>query len=1008
MKYPKRLIEVDLPIKAISAHARREKSIRHGHLSTLHIWWARRPLAACRAVICASLWPDPDDDLCPPEFQERAAKALCGFAAKVRSQKHLGDLCQVSGKRWQRTEEPSLNGEVRCAWELRYALLEFIADFANWDASNVPEFLDTARTITQAAHEALGGASGTRPLVIDPFAGGGSMPLEALRVGADTFASDLNPVAVLLNKVMLEHIPQFGHHLAENVRKWGKWLKQEAERKIGDCYPRDADGATPIAYLWARTIKCEGPGCGAEIPLVRSLVISKRSKKNIGIKLSKTESPGEIAVELIENSEMGRIGSGTSRGGAATCPLCQHTTAVERVRLQLAGRSGGASDARLLLVVMDRVSGPGRAYRLPTSNDLQTLRSVPDLLKEISMRSGDPFTVPNEPLNHLRGFFNVVLYGMTKWGDLFAPRQQLALLTFWGLLRDRLPVELADAGHSGSEVSAIVSTLACALGRATNAWSSVCRWNPGGEKVEGTFARQALPMLWDFAEANPFSDSTGNWDGAIDWVADVCDANASVAGMSAQAVRSSATSHPLPTDSADLLATDPPYYDAVPYADLSDYFYVWHRRALGRVHPDLFGDSLTPKEDECVVLAHRAAMYRNKNNEFFEDRITKALGEARRVVRPSGCGVVVFANKSTAGWEAMLAGLIGSGWVITGSWPIDTERAVRLRAHDSAALASSIHIVCRPRENPDGSLRMDDIGDWRDVLTELPKRIHEWMPRLAREGVVGADAIFACLGPALEIFSQYSSVEDAAGNEIKLKMYLEKVWETVAKEALSVIFSGADAVGFEPDARLTAMWLWTLFSAASAAANGAGSDEDDVEDDEDTKKAKPKVKGFSLEYDAARKIAQGLGADLEIMSALVEVKGETARLLAVDERRKALFGRADASSADIKTKAAKKKGQLGLGFKGDPDEEPSSDVTFGVGAGPVQPGQTVLDRVHQAMILFGANQGATLKRFLVEQQVGQDNRFWSLADHLSKLYPASSSEKRLVDGVLARKKGLGF
>ncbi|MSR58273.1 MAG: DUF1156 domain-containing protein [Planctomycetaceae bacterium] len=287
--YPKRLIEVDLPIARISAHARREKSIRHGHISTLHIWWARRPLAACRAVICAALWPDPADPLCPPAFREAAVVALTAFAKRVNpdllteeSRQLQETLSDESRGRWEALAAGTLTldlADETTGFMLRMCLLDFIADFANWDNSTVPAYLETSRALTQAAHEALGGAPGTRPLVVDPFAGGGSIPLEALRVGADAFASDLNPVPVLLNKVVLEYIPKYGKRLAEEVRKWGKWIKREAEKELAEFYPKDPDGATPIAYLWARTVLSEEPiadRAPVEIPLLRTMWLSKR------------------------------------------------------------------------------------------------------------------------------------------------------------------------------------------------------------------------------------------------------------------------------------------------------------------------------------------------------------------------------------------------------------------------------------------------------------------------------------------------------------------------------------------------------------------------------------------------------------------------------------------------------------------------------------------------------------------------------------------------------------
>jgi hypothetical protein len=357
----------------------------------------------------------------------------------------------------------------------------------------------------------------------------------------------------------------------------------------------------------------------------------------------------------------------------------------------------------------------------------------------------------------------------------------------------------------------------------------------------------------------------------------------------------------------------------------------------------------------------------------------------------------------------MLSALINSGWIITSSWPIDTEMTSRLRARNSAVLASSIHLACRPRENPDGTLRTKEIGDWRDVLSQLPTRIHEWMPHLAVEGIVGADSIFACLGPALEIFSRYSRVEKSNGDVVPLREYLEHVWAAVSNEALSMIFKDADAAGLEPDARLTAMWLWTL-STASPAANGNGSAAEDAEEEsgeDDEEQAKPsQTGGFVLEFDAARKIAQGLGIHLEKSPSVVEVKGDKARLLPVAERTKYLFGREAVDAPASKKKPKKKDIQLSL-FEALQEADAAESADKHELKAP-KPGSTVLDRVHQAMILFAAGRGEALKRFLVEEGIGQDIRFWKLAQSLSALYPSGIDEKRWIDGVLARKKSLGL
>lgn len=496
-------------------------------------------------------------------------------------------------------------------------------------------------------------------------------------------------------------------------------------------------------------------------------------------------------------------------------------------------------------------------------------------------------------------------------------------------------------------------------------------------------------MRPDFAEANPLMPKlVGGFEYALGQVLAVLEREAGQLPHGGTVQQASATTIPLPDDSLAYLITDPPYYAAVPYSDLSDFCYVWLKRMLREVHPDLFRTELTPKEDELVAYYVQPTERPKKDAEFFEAGMAKALADARRVLKPDGVGVIIFAHKGTAGWEALLNALVSAGWTVTASWPIDTERAARMRAKNSAVLGSSVHLVCRPRENADGSLRADEVGDWRDVLAELPKRIQEWMPKLTAEGIVGADAIFACLGPALEIFSRYSRVEKASGEEVSLRDYLEQVWAAVAQEALRMLFEGADTSAFEEDARLTAMWLWTL----KTAENGNGKDENEEA---------VSSGGYALEYDAARKIAQGLGAHLDALSSLVAVKGDEARLLPVDERSSFLFGKDKAPATGRK----KRRKQRSL-FE-EMDEAEAAEGGWGEGGAP-RPGQTTLDRVHQAMLLFASGRSAAMRRFLVEEGAGRDSRFWTLAQALSALYPSNTQEKRWVDGVLARKKSLGF
>jgi adenine-specific DNA methylase len=1036
---PKRLIEVDLPIRRISEHARRENTVRHGHFKTLHMWWARRPLAACRAVICASLWPDPVDVNCPAAFRTVAAEQLHRWA-RDQMTLHTADSAPTFSE-VRSVAAPSVLVEQHDL--LRRALFDFLADFADWDRATQPDFLATARALVQSAHESLGGAPGTHPRVFDPFAGGGSIPLEALRVGADSYASDLNPVAVLLNRMVLDSIPRHGAKLADAIREAGERIKIRATEELTSYYPRDADGSTPITYLWARTVLSEAPdstgeGIPVEIPLIRGFWLSKKSGRFLALRWVRNTS-GDVQTEIVTVT----YADGTTRKvhrplleifqpktaadlpqpavqrGSATCPVTGHTTPVKSVRAQLKARRGGGDDARLLAVATLHQSSSGRRYRLPTFADEKAVtdaRAQAIVLR--SQRVDGLSEIPDEKLD-VRGIRHTwaMIYGMTVWGDLFSSRQIVAITTFRRLIAEESE---RIAKEESPEFSAALRTgLAFALSKLTDLANALCPWEPNAECPRHLFSRQAVPFVWDFAEGIPIGDSSGSWSICVDRTADTVAATAFPTVSDGQAIRCSATAHWLPDDSAQLFFTDPPYYDAVPYAYLSDFFYVWLRRCLGAIDPELVRLDVVPKDEEIVVDRPHELSNSTHDIAFYERELCRAFAEARRVLAHNGIGSIVFASKTTASWEAILGAVINAGWVITASWPIDTEMESRVSAQGQARLASSVHLVVRPRESVNGMSGANDVGDWRDVLQELPRCIHEWMPRLAKEGVVGADAIFACIGPALEIFSRYSRVEKASGEQITLREYLEHVWAAISKEALSTIIADADLSGFEADARLTAMWLWTLSTARQskdlsskvnvALNDDANDDEDNSDDDDDSnaKSAKKKVVGFGLDYDASRKIAQGLGASLESLANLVEVDGDKARLLPVSERTAYLFGKEQAAAPEPAKRGKAKAKQMNLfaelaGTDGSAMETAWEEKTVS------KPGATVLDRVHQSMILFATGRGDALKRFLVDDGIGQEANFWKLAQALSALYPATAQEKRWVDGVLARKKGLGL
>ncbi len=978
----KRLAEVDFPIAEVSKQAVREKKWpKEGHPSRLHQWWARRPLASSRAILMALLLPDPCDPLCPENFKNEARYILRNMNGRPQG--------------WDKA--------VKSDAGLRRIILEFVADFANWNNSTKRTYLIVSRALVKAAH------GDEFPLVADPFSGGGSIPLEALRLGCETFASDLNPVACLILKVMLEDIPQHGAELSEELRKAGEKIKSAAERELADLYPVDSDGAIPMAYLWARTVLCESPKCGAEIPLMRSFWLSRKAKRKRALRYYTERSSNatpRVEFAVFEPESDKDVPAASVVRAKATCLCCNAVLSPERVREQLAAHKGGADvifdeegqrigGARIIAVVTLRPEQKGRFYRLPTDEDYTAVREA----QERVARSLDDWErsgkqglcpVPDESLPPIGTLgFRVQRYGMFQWGDLFTARQKVALVEFGKRL---------DANPLSFESKQIL--LALLLGKMADGNNSLARWESGAENPVNLFSRQAIPLVWDFCESTPGSNARGVFLSSLNSACKVIE-NLQVEA-SAQVQQADATNHPLPDQSVGIWFTDPPYYDAVPYSDLSDFFLVWLKRTLSTHHllqdPFNTDNPLSPKTGEIVQDETKRSNGQPKDRRWFEESMSQAFAEGRRIIQEDGVGSVVFAHKTTEGWEALLSGMIRGGWAITGSWPIATESPVRQRARESAALATSVHLICRPR--PKDAM----VGDWADVLRELPKRVRSWMERLQGEGIRGADLVFACIGPALEIFSRYSTVETAEGREIPLAEYLKKVWEVVGRTALEQILgmagshSGDSLTGaLEEDARLTALFLWTLQSTKASSDNG--------EEGKAEIHGKTKAKGFSLPYDVVRRFAQPMGIDLDTWSGnIISQQKGIVRLLPVTERTQDLFGEDGAGSAaewiqidsqgDIQgelfaeqvTERTSKKPRKRKRILGDDAEFESNNVT-------------ALDRVHAAM-LFQASGHADALRKLIEAERSRGPEFLRLANALSALYPRGSQEKRLLDAML--------
>ena len=989
----KRLAEVDFPIAEVSRHAAREKSVHKGHPKTLHLWWARRPLASSRAVLLALLLPDPCDDQCPVEFR-----------------KAIRPLLQAIG---------CDKGETDA--ELRAGLLKFIADFANWDLAASDGYVEVSRALVRAAHD------GDPPLVTDPFAGGGSIPLEALRVGCDAFASDLNPVACLNLRVLLEDIPRLGPNLASDLYRVGEHIQRQAEQELADLYPMDPDGAKPIAYLWARTVRCEAPDCGAEIPIYRTPWLSKNGVSRA--RYFKESESGKCVTLLVESAPLGgpvqfRVARGEGRENAApgfvslhgskatgnnanvVCACCHSVLPGNkknpRVPEQLAKQRGGADvdfddngkrrgGARMLAVVTVKEGERGRRYRVPIETDYEPVHRAQEhlstALKEWEqLGESERHPVPDEPTPIGGGSgasraFSVRRYGMSEWGDLFTSRQKTALVLLLKIIRRRAPDNL-------------LPLLACAFNRVSMSNMSCTRWNAVGQKMQHTFGRQALPIVWDFAEVVVTAQAPGNWMSGFRLIADVV--AKSVTDNAGLVQLADAADHPLPDQTTGVWFTDPPYYDAIPYADLSDFFLVWLKRSLPAnpllVDPFDPDNALSPKSREAIQDDVHRVDGKAKDKQWFEQRMAAAFAEGRRVLETTGIGAVVFAHKTTEGWEALLSGMIRAGWTITASWPLATELATRLRARDSAALATSVHLICRPRPDNAG------VGDWADVLHELPIRVGQWIDRLQSEGIRGADLVFACIGPALEVYSRYEAVETAEGRQVGLPEFLERVWEVVGRAALQQVLGVLSRNGdgleasLEEDARLTALFLWTLQSTRATEDDKVG------DGDEDSKT----VSTLSLPFDVVRRFAQPMGIDLDSWSnRVVTQKKGVVRLMPVADRSKVIFGDDGAMSVGDWLESAQ--GDQPMLFD---DVEPRTTLGGDRSRASVHGAvdldydhATTLDRIHAAMLLQASGNASALRTLIdAEQDRGPD--FLRLANALSALYPRGSTEKRLLDAML--------
>ena len=876
----KRFIEASFPVKEVSEESAREKNIRHGHISTLHIWWARKPLAASRAVVYAALTPEPKSE------QERLARA------------------------------------------------NFIHELSKWENSLEPYYIEKARK------EILEANGGVPPRVLDPFAGGGSIPLETLRLGCETYASDLNPVAVLIEKATLEYPQKYGqptiikeqtpmgeiegeaNRLLEDVKYWGNWVLEEARKELDRFYPPDPDGSIPVGYYWMNTVFCSNPNCNCEIPLTANMWLAKKEKKKVALRM--VPQGNRIKFEIAEGDAIDfDPGQGTVSRAKVICPCCGGGLSDKEVRRQFQeGRAG----QRMVAIVLHHPDKKGKTYRLATEEDLTVFKEAEQYLEkkraELWEKWGmDP--VPDEPTplgggSGAERAFSIRKYGMNTWGDLFNSRQKLALITFVEKVRN-VYERVLNNDKNEEYARAVVTYLALAVDMTAAFTNLLARWENTSEAIKQLYSRQVLPILWDFAEVNPFNDSSGGFQTGTSYYLKVMSHCLEIGCAPANVTQVSSVSLPCLENTMDAIITDPPYYDNVPYSYLSDFFYVWLKRSLGDVFPELFATPLTPKSEEIVAYTHEEGGA-EEGKRRFEEMITKAFREIHRGLKPEGIACIVFAYKTTSAWETIINALLQAGLYLTASWPLHTEMKARLRAKDSAALASSIYMVCRKRTTCETAY-------FNEIKPLLEERIQAKLEQFWNEGISGSDFFVAAIGPALEVFGRYEKVETYSGEEVSAKDLLELIRSIVSEYALSRIMKNVQLGGIDPETRFYLLWRWAYNSAR-------------------------------VPFDEARKLANAVGVELT-------------------EQWNKGFIKKDKEYIQV----------LGPKDRGTKFLEKDTHTAM-------------VDVLHACLLWWEKNQRRKITELLESAGLIHNNVFWQMAQAISEVLPPGDKEKQMLQGFL--------
>jgi len=822
----RRLIEDYLPIQAISAEAAREKSVRKGHISTLHLWWARRPLVACRAAVYGALVPA--SQFVPNAGSDEKKKSL----GRANAAKFVERLCQYPGS-------PQVIAEAQ------EHILKAHAERLT---------RETGKPVTV---EDIVEGRAPRPKVLDMFAGGGAIPLEALRLGCEAYALELNPVAHIIELCTLVYPQKYGKPdlsvrgmtgpknahgettwggLAEEVRYWGNWVSEKVKVEIGDLYPPipDADakpeeiGAqaqsamdfakdrqgllkvaqgylTPVAYLWTRTVRCKNPSCGATVPLVKQTWLCKKKDRFVAMKMVAPTGQKRARFEVVEAKTEGGLGfdpEAFSKAGNATCPFCGTVADSDYVKEE---GCAGRTNQQLIAIVCMREGRRGKVYLATgvASSAVPPEATLGQRISSVCERTG--LTVPNELIEINPRSMDVDRWGFKNWSDLFNRRQLLCLLTLASFVRESYK-RMQEVRYENERSKSVATYLGLVLDRLADWNSSLCSWSPestGGAKIGHTFGSQSLPMVFDFCESAVWGDATGSLELCLGWV---------IAGLEESVVskrvaiinRGSATALPFDNEVFDAVITDPPYYDNVSYSNLSDFFYVWLRRSIGHLYPEHFAGEATPKKKEAIAASYRHGGDKIKSRLAYQAMMAEAFAEAYRTLKQSGQMTVVYAHKTTLGWATLVDALRKAGFTVTEAWPLDTEMKARMIAMNTAALASSIFLIARKRD----SVRTGSYED--EVRPELEQIVRERVETLWRMGITGADLIIAAVGAGLRAFTRFSCVEYANGEEVPAEKFLAEVEGVVLETLLEKIFgvarSGVSAV--DRPSRFYVLWRY--------------------------------------------------------------------------------------------------------------------------------------------------------------------------------------------------------